>query len=141
VIASATRTRTFGGGEVIVREGEPGQSMYVVASGRVAVVLEPDRRIVATLEKGGYFGEMSLLTGDVRAATVIAQGDAVVLEIDVELFRKLAIENPHAIERIGVEAITRRSELNQARNAARGVAVADAPASLLSRMKRFLRLT
>lgn len=140
-IASATRMRTFGGGEVIVREGEPGQSMYVVASGKVAVVLEPDRKIVATIEEGGYFGEMSLLTGEVRSATVMAHGDAVVLEIDAELFRKLAIDSPHAIERIGVDAITRRSELIQARNAARGVAIADAPASLLSRMKRFLRLT
>jgi CRP-like cAMP-binding protein len=140
-IASATQMRTFGGGEVIVREGEPGQSMYVVASGKVAVVLEPDRRTVATIERGGYFGEMSLLTGEGRSATVIARVDSVVLEIDAELFRKLARESPHAIERIGVDAITRRSELTQARNAARGVALADAPASLLSRMKRFLRLT
>jgi small-conductance mechanosensitive channel/CRP-like cAMP-binding protein len=139
MLAAATRTRTFGSGEVVVREGEPGQSMYVVASGKVAVVVEPDRRSVATIDKGGYFGEMSLLTGDVRSATVVAQGDAVVLEIDAELFRKLAAESPHAIERIGVEAITRRTELNQARNQARGVAVDDAPASLLSRMKRFLR--
>jgi CRP-like cAMP-binding protein len=84
---------------------------------------------------------MSLLTGEVRSATVVAQGDSVVLEVDAELFRKLALESPHAIERIGVEAITRKSELAQARNAARGVALADAPASLLSRMKRFLRLT
>jgi CRP-like cAMP-binding protein len=96
---------------------------------------------VATIDEGGYFGEMSLLTGDVRSATVIAQGDAVVLEIAADLFRKMAVEAPHAIERIGVEAITRRSELNQTRNAARDVAVADAPAGLLSRMKRFLRLT
>ena len=140
MIALATRMRTFGDGEVIVREGQPGQSMYVVASGKVSVVVEPDRRTVASIEKGGYFGEMSLLTGDARSATVMAQGDAIVLEIDADLFRKLAVENPHAIERIGVEAITRRTELNQARNAARGVAVADAPASLLSRMKRFLRL-
>jgi small-conductance mechanosensitive channel len=140
-IAAATRMRTYGEGEVIVREGEPGQSMYVVASGKVAVVLEPEKRTVATIERGGYFGEMSLLTGEVRSATVVAQGDSVVLEVDAELFRKLALESPHAIERIGVEAITRKSELAQARNAARGVALADAPASLLSRMKRFLRLT
>jgi small-conductance mechanosensitive channel/CRP-like cAMP-binding protein len=140
-IAAATRMRTYGEGEVIVREGEPGQSMYVVASGKVAVVLAPEKRTVATIERGGYFGEMSLLTGEVRSATVVAQGDSVVLEVDAELFRKLALESPHAIERIGVEAITRKSELAQARNAARGVALADAPASLLSRMKRFLRLT
>ena len=139
-ISASTTMRTFGTGEVIVREGEPGQSMYVVASGRVSVVVGPEKNNVATIEQGGYFGEMSLLTGDVRAATVVAEGDAVVLEIDADLFRKLAAESPHAIERIAVEAITRRTELNQARGAARGAAVADAPASLLSRVKRFLRL-
>jgi small-conductance mechanosensitive channel/CRP-like cAMP-binding protein len=139
-IAAATRTRTFGAGEVIVREGEPGQSMYVVASGTVAVVMEPERRTVATLEEGAYFGEMSLLTGDVRSATVLAQTDAVVVEIDADLFRKLGAETPQAIERVAVQAITRRSHLAQLRSAARDVALSDAPAGLLSRMKRFLRL-
>jgi small-conductance mechanosensitive channel/CRP-like cAMP-binding protein len=139
-IATAARTRTFGAGEIIVREGEPGQSMYVVASGTVAVVVEPDRRTVATLEEGAYFGEMSLLTGDVRSATVLAQTDAVVVEIGADLFRKLGAESPQTIERVGVEAISRRSQLNQLRSAAPGVALSDAPAGVLSRMKRFLRL-
>jgi small-conductance mechanosensitive channel/CRP-like cAMP-binding protein len=140
-IAAATRTRTFGAGEVIVREGEPGESMYVVASGTVAVLLGPNRHQLATIGAGNYFGEMSLLTGDVRSATVMAQDDAMVLEIDANLFRRLGAESPQAIERIGVEAIARRGQLNQVRNAAQGVAVSDAPAGLLSRMKRFLRLT
>jgi CRP-like cAMP-binding protein len=115
--------------------------MYIVASGKVAVVLEPKRQIVVTIEKGGYFGEMSLLTGDARSATVLAQGDTSVLEIDAELFRKLGVDSPQAIERIGVAAMTRRGELDEARTAARGAAVADAPATLLSKMKRFLRLS
>ena len=140
-IARGTRTRVFGDREVVVRQGEPGHSMYVVCSGRVAVVLEPAKQTIATIEAGGYFGEMSLLTGEARTATVAAQGDAVVLEIDADLFRRLAAESPHAIERIGVAALTRRGELDQARAAARGAAVADAPATLLSRMKRFLRFT
>ena len=140
-IAGETTTRTFGDGEVIVRQGDPGDTMYIVCAGRAAVVLEPGKQVVATLEKGGYFGEMSLLTGDPRSATVMAQGDAVVLEIDAELFRRLGDESPHAIERIGIAAMTRRGELDQVKIAARGAAVADAPATFLSRMKRFLRMT
>ena len=140
-IAMQTQSRMFGDGEVIVRQGDPGQTMYIVASGRVAVVLEPNRQVVATIEKGGYFGEMSLLTGDPRSATVLAQGDTSVLELDAELFRRLGEDSPQAIERIGVAAMTRRGELDEARTAARGAAVADAPATLLSRMKRFLRLS
>ena len=131
----------FGDGEVIVRQAEPGQTMYVIAAGKVAVVLEPQRQVVATIEKGGYFGEMSLLTGEPRSATVLAQGDTFLLEIDAELFRKLGVDSPQAIERIGVAAMTRRGELDQARAAARGAAVADAPATFLAKMKRFLRLS
>jgi small-conductance mechanosensitive channel/CRP-like cAMP-binding protein len=138
-IAAGTRTRSYGDGEVVVREGEPGHSMYVVCAGKASVVLEPGKRVIATIESGGYFGEMSLLTGDSRSATVVAEGDTVVLEIEAELFRRLAADNPHAVERIAVAAVTRRAELDHARAAARGSVIADVPAGFLSRMKRFLR--
>jgi small-conductance mechanosensitive channel len=139
-IASATRSRTFGDGEAIVRQGDAGHSMFVVGSGRVAVVLEPDAREVATIERGGYFGEMSLLTGEPRTATVLARGDALVLEIDAHVFRSLGEVSPQAVERVAVAAATRRIELDQLRGGERP-AVADAPANLLERMRRFLRLS
>ena len=115
--------------------------MFIVGSGRAAVVLEPDRREVATIESGGYFGEMSLLTGEPRTATVIARGDTVVLEIGADLFRHLAATSPQAIEQVGMAAATRRVELDKVRAIGAGQAVADAPASFLSRMRRFLRLS
>ena len=139
-IAAATTTRLFGNGEAIVRQGSPGGSMFIVCSGAVGVVVEPDSREIAKIEKGGYFGEMSLLTGDARAATVVARGDAVVLELDAELFRALAAADPQAVERVALAAITRRAELNQFRENMKNVAVAEAPATFLTRMKRFLRL-
>jgi CRP-like cAMP-binding protein len=139
-IAAASTMRRFGAGEVIVRQNEPGQSMFIVCSGAVAVVLEPDRREVAVIEKGGYFGEMSLLTGDPRSASVVARGDAEVLELDAELFRALGAVDPRAVEEIGMAAMTRRAELAQMRDTTRNAAAADAPATLLGRMKRFLRL-
>jgi small-conductance mechanosensitive channel/CRP-like cAMP-binding protein len=139
-IAAATVTRTYGDGEAIVRQGEPGESMFVVSSGQVAVVIEPDRREVAKIERGGYFGEMSLLTGAPRSATVIARGEVVVLELDAELFRRLGVDHPQAIEQVGLAAVTRRVELDRARAASAGAAVADAPATFLARMKKFLRV-
>src|SRR3954467_241309 len=93
-IAAATTSRTYGNGEPIVRQGEPGDSMFIIGSGRGAVVLEPDRREIATLEPGGYFGEMSLLTGEPRTATVLARGDTMVFEINAELFRRLGVTHP-----------------------------------------------
>ena len=137
-IAAATATKVFGDGEVIVRQDAPGHSMYVVCAGRAAVVLEPERAEVAVIESGGYFGEMSLLTGEPRSATVIARGDVVLLELDAMVFRRFGEENPTALEGIGIAAMTRREELNRARAVARGSAVAEAPATFLSRMKRFL---
>ena len=105
------------------------------------MVLEPDRREVAVIEKGGYFGEMSLLTGDARSASVVARGDTSVLELDADVFRALGAADPTAVEEIGLAAMKRRAELMQVRDATRNAAVADAPATFLGRMKRFLRLT
>jgi small-conductance mechanosensitive channel/CRP-like cAMP-binding protein len=139
-IASATTTRVFGNGEAIVRQGEPGRSMFIVGSGKAVVVLEPDRREVATIDRGGYFGEMSLLTGEPRTATVVARGDAVVIEIDAEQFRALGAAHPQAVEQIGVAAVTRRAELDQIKSAPQGPAVAEAPTTFMARMKKFLRL-
>ncbi len=139
-IAAATATRLFGSGEAVVRQGTPGGSMFIVCSGSVAVRLEPEGREVARIGKGGYFGEMSLLTGEPRSASVVAQGDAVVLELDADLFRALGAADPQAVERVGLSAITRRAELNEFREHMRNVAVAEAPATFLTRMKRFLRI-
>lgn len=139
-IAASTVAQTYGDGEAIVRQGQPGASMYVVCSGRVSVVLEPERHEVASIAPGGYFGEMSLLTGEPRTATVLARGETVVLELDAEMFRRLGEESPQAVEQVGMAAVTRRLELDRIRSATRGAAVADAPATFVARMKRFLGL-
>ena len=132
--------QVFGDGEAIVRQDAPGHSMFIICSGRVEVVLEPNNTQVAIIESGGYFGEMSLLTGEPRTATVRALGDATVLELDADLFRTLGAHDPQAIEDVGIAAMERRPELDQAKDASRRTDVVDAPTSFLSRMKRFLRI-
>ncbi len=139
-IATASAIRLYGAGEVIVRQSDPGQSMFIICSGAAAVVLEPGRREVAVIGTGGYFGEMSLLTGDARSASVVARGDTAVLELDAELFRALGAADPKAVEEIGVAAMTRRAQLAQIRDETQNAAAADAPATFLGRMKKFLRL-
>jgi small-conductance mechanosensitive channel/CRP-like cAMP-binding protein len=140
VIAAATSTATFGDGEVIVREGQPGESMYVVCSGKVAVKIDSRSDPIAIIEKGAYFGEMSLLTGDPRTANVVAVGDVVVLEIGAGVFRDLGDVSPHAVEQVAIAAATRRADLEGARAASRAEAVIEAPNSLLARVRRFLKL-
>jgi small-conductance mechanosensitive channel len=140
MIAARMRSIEFADGERIVREGEPGHSMYIVASGRVHVVLESTRSRVATIGRGGYFGEMSLLTGDPRTATVMAEGDVRVLEIDADVFRQLGDVSPHTVEQVGVAAATRRAELNAVRASAKSAATVEPPANFLARMRSFLKL-
>ena len=67
----------FGPGEIILRQGDPGDSLYVVRSGKVVVQIEVHgvARELATLTTGQFFGEMSLMTGESRTATVVAKSD------------------------------------------------------------------
>lgn len=137
-IAGRMKMAEYADGEAIVREGEPGQSMFIVAAGRVKVMLEESGQQVATLGVGDYFGEMSMLSGDPRTASVVALGDTAVLEIDAEIFRHLADVNPEAVERVGVAAAFRRTELDDVRALTRAAAVVEAPSNFLTRMRKFL---
>jgi small-conductance mechanosensitive channel len=139
-IAPEMKVVDYADGEAIVREGDAGHSMFVLESGRVTVRLEQSGRDVATLDVGDYFGEMTMLTGDLRTATVVASGDVTVLEIDAEVFRLLGDISPQAVEQVGVAAAARRSELNEVRASARVAAVVEAPGNVLSRMRKFLRI-
>jgi small-conductance mechanosensitive channel len=139
-IALSAPMAVYGSGETVVRQGEEGQSMFVVLAGTASVVLEPSREEVARIEPGGYFGEMSLLTGEPRSATVLAAGDVVVVEIGADLFRRMAAVYPQAIEKIGMAAVVRRAGLDQMRTAAAGAATVETT-TLMTRMKKFLRLT
>ena len=94
---------------------------------------------MARIQRGGYFGEMSLLTGDPRTATVLAAGDVTVVEIGADLFRRVIAAHPEAIEKIGMAVMMRRAELEQVRSAASEVATLET-STLLTRMKRFLRI-
>ena len=139
-VALGAPMAVYGSGETIVRQGEEGQSMFVVLSGAVRVVLEPARDEIARIQRGGYFGEMSLLTGEPRSATVLAVGDVTVAEIGAELFRRVIAAHPDALDKIGMAVAVRRAELDQIRSAAAETATVTS-STLLTRMKRFLRLT
>lgn len=139
-LAAIADERLFAGGEAIVREGEPGASMFIVTRGRVAIMVGADRREVAVTEAGGYFGEMSLLTGDPRTATVVARGDCTVLEISADAFRAYVHGRPEVIDQLAEAASRRRDELDQARAGA-GPAAAASPASLRARMLAFFGLS
>jgi CRP-like cAMP-binding protein len=74
----------FTDGQIIVGEGEMSREMYIIQRGRVEVVkwLRGRPVVLATLERGSFFGEMSLLESQPRSATVRAKGDTDLLVIE-----------------------------------------------------------
>lgn len=142
-LASACPEQVFAHDERIVRQGDAGSSMFVVMSGRVRVVLEPSGREVASIDAAGFFGEMSMLTGDARTATVRAVDDAVVMEVPAERFRELVVARPAILEHVSLLVSARRAGLEDAKSAAAAAATSPASVhrSLLARIRQFLRLT
>jgi small-conductance mechanosensitive channel/CRP-like cAMP-binding protein len=141
-LARASADHLFATGETIVRQGDTGSSMFVVLRGQVAVVLEPSGQEVATLAAGGFFGEMSMLTGDPRTASVRAVSDVQVLEVAAEQMRTLAHTTPGLLEHISEVVAARRVGLAQAEAMAAAAAAGrtEAPHSLLARIQAFLKL-
>lgn len=85
-ILARCETREYKAGDVVITEGEQGEEMYIVRSGRVAVSKAIKLRVpgrgevnfekqLATLAQGSYFGEVALLASDTRSATVTALSD------------------------------------------------------------------
>jgi small-conductance mechanosensitive channel/CRP-like cAMP-binding protein len=134
-LAEVTTERLFADGEAIVSEGDEGDSMYFVRRGRVVVAVGPERRRVAVTDAGGYFGEMSLLTGDPRTATVIADGDCVLLELDADDFRAYVQAHPTVLDQLASAAVLRRKALDDTRTVDAGTR--QEQRSLLQRMQRF----
>jgi small-conductance mechanosensitive channel/CRP-like cAMP-binding protein len=138
-LATVALERVYGDGDRIVRQGAEGSSLFVVAEGRAAVSVEPGGEL-ATIEAGGYFGEMSLLTGEPRSATVSARGDCRVFEIEAEMLRAVMLSDPAVVGRIASVAASRRTELLAVRDASQAGRAQDNAQNLLLRIKRFLRL-
>jgi small-conductance mechanosensitive channel/CRP-like cAMP-binding protein len=136
-LAGESRVHVFGDGETIVRQDEPGESAYVVCDGRVRVTLDPGSVELAVLDAGAYFGEMSLLTGDARTATVRSVGDSRVMEITAAEFRRVIMENPALLETIGAAVAKRRAEIAQARSTTAGHLAVESATSLVARVRRF----
>jgi small-conductance mechanosensitive channel/CRP-like cAMP-binding protein len=138
-LAARARERLFGHRDRIVRQGDPGSSLFVVSSGQAVVTVDPGGD-VATIEAGGYFGEMSLLTGEPRSATVSARGDCRAFEIDAETLRAVAASQPALIEQMAGVAASRRTQLVAVRDTAPAGAVQNGAQTLLLRIRQFLRL-
>jgi voltage-gated potassium channel len=106
-VAQLLRPRECAAGEIIVRRGQPGDCMYFIASGEVTIDLKPQPRFMAA---GDFFGEMALLTGEPRNATVVAKTGCELLHLDLADFRQLEARHPEMAQLIDAESKRRRQD-------------------------------
>lgn len=112
-LAKSARHLRYGKGEKIIAQGDPGESMYVLSSGVAQVAVERDSKLsdLGELATGECFGEMSLLTGEPRTATVTAKTDCDVVEIDHIAMRDLLKRDPKLADHLSETLSARRSLL------------------------------
>jgi small-conductance mechanosensitive channel/CRP-like cAMP-binding protein len=135
-LAEHVGTRLYGRGEVLARQGEAGDTFFIIRSGRVRIDVDDilgDNLAAVTvnhLGPGDFFGELALLTGAARGATVTAEEDTEILLVARRDIAPLLQANPELPERLGT-VLARRLEMNQAALATRQAN--DAPAEMLNR--------
>jgi small-conductance mechanosensitive channel/CRP-like cAMP-binding protein len=120
-LAAAAGSHTYAPGETIIRAGEAGDSMFVVNRGAVEVRVSDggQPRTVASLGEGDFFGEMALLTGQPRAANVVAAEETEVLEIGHGAMKQLFEANPDLVESLSHTVAERRAGLDASASAVR----------------------
>ncbi len=138
-LADAAHICILSDGQSVMRSGEDGDSMFVVAEGRLLVQIDGQR--IATLWPGECAGEMSLLTGSRRSADVSAVGQTVLLEIPKAALTPILQSNPLQVDRIAT-VIAKRQQAAQRRQNAEDdrAAVAAETTSLVSMIRRFFRI-
>jgi small-conductance mechanosensitive channel len=141
MLAQAAVRHVFAPGEVVIRAGDPGSSMFVVHNGRVRVQVNENGRprTVATLNEGDFFGEMALFTGEPRTANVVALEETEVLEIGFAAMKQVFDTNPNLVESLSFIMAERRQGLAPQTDS--DPQSADSSKSLLSTIKRFFGLS
>jgi small-conductance mechanosensitive channel/CRP-like cAMP-binding protein len=146
MLAGSTRERPYAPGELIIREGDRGEEFFIVQRGEVAIAIgEGAEEVeVARVDAGSFFGEMSVMTGAPRAATVRAVTDTLVLVVDKPSLQGVIDESPELAERISEVLAARQEQLDSASSKNQAPKVADDVTDrreLLSRIKEFFSLS
>ena len=101
-LAEDATMHVFSAGETIIREGDPGRSVYVILDGRVKVFTRDNGNnelVLATLGVGQFFGEMSFVSGNPRSSSVAALELSVVVELSYDSMAKV-IEQNQAVKEV-----------------------------------------
>ena len=145
-LAEHADLRLYAAGEAILHEGERGAELFIIEYGEVQVTVRRSRRDVevARLGEGQFFGEMSLMTGEERRATVRAVRDTEVLVISKKALQPILDSSPELAETISEVLARRQQELGEQIDLAHAKHVTDhgveGGAVLLDRIKQFFKI-
>lgn len=138
-LAEQAPVRVFGPGEVVVREGAGGSSLFIVLKGKLEVSVEG--KVVGGILQDSFFGEMSLLTGEPRRATVRASCEVWLAEVTKELMEPLLRANPAIMETLSSILVEREQRtMESTREAEERVEGLSRHEEYLRRLKQFFRL-
>jgi len=145
-VAGRLQYAPFARGDIITKQGSIAHWLYVIAFGEAEVRFEqPGRapRVLGTVRPGQFFGEMGLLAGESRNATVVAKTDVECYRLDRASFQALLLARPELANEVSKVIAARKPELDSARaEAAEAMAHPPEPAqpALLERIQRFFGL-
>jgi CRP-like cAMP-binding protein len=106
-------SRSYPGGATIIREGDPGDSLFIVESGRIQISTGEEHRQIAVLTEGDLLGEMALVTGAPRSASAVAQTDCRVWIVLKEDFDRALATSPHLADSVSKLATERIASLKE----------------------------
>ncbi|MGE3063283.1 MAG: Crp/Fnr family transcriptional regulator [bacterium] len=88
--------KTLKNQEVLFREGDVGDEMYLIKSGKIKIVKKvgEEKKVLAVLTEGDFFGEMAIIDGSSRSATAVSEGETQLITFDKSAFRKKIGEEP-----------------------------------------------
>jgi small-conductance mechanosensitive channel len=112
--------------EILFREGDPGDAFYIILSGSVEVFVQKLNKYLTTLEAGQFFGELSLMLGIPRTATIRALEDTILFAINNRGFESLLQEQPDLAEVIIQELGKHQEELSERQQQLREMGLVDA---------------
>lgn len=145
-LADQTAVATYTSGEYLVKQGDPGDSLFIITKGSVSVYVKSadGRSIYANqLNAGDFFGEMSLLTGEARSASIRANEEIEVIIIDKESFSNVLTQDPTILDRF-LAALERRqqgiSQSLQQDSAMRRREMENGRDAFIQRIRRYLRV-
>lgn len=121
-LADAATLHVFNAGEMIIREEDPGRSIYVILDGKIRVFTRDphgEELELAVLGASQFFGEMSFLTGKPRSGSVAAVDTSVIVELSYTSMRKVVKEHP-TVKKVLVEYYQERSGNTAEKRAEKG---------------------